>query len=112
MRDASFDFVDFQKQSKMVSQMGSFSKVAQMIPGMADKVDDAMLAGVESRMKKSDALINSMTKRERADPSLLITDSTGKSRLTRIAKGSGNSVADPSLLITDSTGKSRLRRIA
>jgi len=40
-------------------------------------------------MKRSDALINSMTKKERADPQLLIKDKTARSRLERIAKGSG-----------------------
>jgi len=94
MRDATFDFADFQKQSKMVAQMGSFGKVAQMIPGMAGKVNDEMLGGIEKRMKKSDAIINSMTKKERANPALLISDQTAKSRLKRISKGSGTTLAD------------------
>ena len=49
---------------------------------------------VEARLKKNEAMIKSMTKKERAQPELLITDSTARSRVMRIAKGSGNQFED------------------
>merc|ERR1712157_93407 len=44
---------------------------------------------VEVRLKKNKAMICSMTKKERAQPELLITDKTARSRIIRITKGSG-----------------------
>jgi len=74
--------------------MGNFAGVAKMIPGMAGKIDDKMLRTAEDRLKKSEAMITSMTKKEKSNPDLLITDRTARSRLERIAKGSGNEFQD------------------
>ena len=60
---------------------------------MADIGGDQIRAA-EARLKKNEAMICSMTKKERRMPELLITDSTARSRLQRIAKGSGNKVED------------------
>lgn len=49
---------------------------------------------VEARLKKNEAMICSMTKKERARPELLITDPTARSRLQRITKGSGMAFED------------------
>ena len=87
--EAKFDFDDFIKQSKLVSKLGSLAEVAKMIPGMAGNIDANQMRTVEKRIKKSEAMICSMTKKERADPDLLIKDSTARSRLMRITKGSG-----------------------
>merc|ERR1719401_3287226 len=70
-----FDFDDFMTQSKMVSKMGSMAGVAKMLPG--------------TRSMRSEAMICSMTKKERANPDLLLLDKTARSRLERITKGSG-----------------------
>ncbi|GMH93112.1 hypothetical protein TrVE_jg8479 [Triparma verrucosa] len=94
MEEGSFDFDDFLSQSKMVSKMGSFAGVAKMIPGMGGQIDDKMLRKAEVRLKKSEAMINSMTKKEKSKPELLLTDKTARSRLDRIAKGSGNEYMD------------------
>jgi signal recognition particle subunit SRP54 len=89
MMDASFDFSDFLKQSELVSKMGSVAGIAKMMPGMAGNIDLSKIKDVEARLKKNAAMINSMNKKERANPDLLIKDTTGRSRLTRITKGSG-----------------------
>lgn len=89
MLEAKFDFDDFLKQSKLVSKMGSMAGVAKMIPGMAGNIDANQMRAVEKRLKKSEAMICSMTKKERANPELLVKDSSARSRLMRITKGSG-----------------------
>ena len=87
--EAQFDFDDFMKQAKMVSKMGNLAGVAKMMPGISGKLDTGKIKEVEARLKKNEAMICSMTKKERARPELLITDSTARSRLIRITKGSG-----------------------
>lgn len=89
MVKAQFDFDDFMQQTKMVSSMGSMAGVAKMLPGMGNMIDNSQMKQVEIRLKRSEAMICSMTKKERANPDLLLTDKTARSRITRIAKGSG-----------------------
>jgi signal recognition particle subunit SRP54 len=76
-------------QSKMVAKMGSMAGVAKMLPGMGNMINNSQLKEVEARIKRSEALICSMNKKERANPDLLLTDRTARSRLERITKGSG-----------------------
>ena len=89
MVKAEFDFDDFKQQSKMVASMGSMAGVAKMLPGMGNMLNNSQLKEVEQRIKRSEAMICSMTKKERANPDLLLTDKSAQSRLTRIARGSG-----------------------
>ena len=49
---------------------------------------------MEKRIKRSEAMICSMTKKERANPELLLTDRSARSRLMRITKGSGLALED------------------
>jgi len=94
MLEAKFDFDDFLKQSQLVSSMGSLAGVAKMLPGMGGALDSNKMREAEDRLKKSEAMICSMTKKERANPDLILTDSTARSRLTRITKGSGMVLED------------------
>lgn len=94
MMDATFDFEDFMKQSELVSKMGSLAGVAKMIPGLGGQIDTSRMNQVERRLQKNKAMINSMTKKERKNPELLIKDRSARSRLTRIAKGSGTTYED------------------
>jgi signal recognition particle subunit SRP54 len=71
-----FDFDDFLSQSKLVSKMGSLAGVAKMLPGMGNALDTSRIKEVEARIRTSEAMIQSMTKKERADPDLLIKDKT------------------------------------
>jgi signal recognition particle subunit SRP54 len=89
MLENKFDFDDFMKQSRLVSKMGNLAGVAKMLPGMGNVLDSSRIREVEARLKKNEAMICSMTKKERADPELLIKDKTARSRLMRITKGSG-----------------------
>ncbi|MEN2464600.1 signal recognition particle protein [Ornithinibacillus sp. FSL M8-0202] len=94
MRNASFTFDDFLEQMGQVKQMGPLDDLLAMIPG-ANKmkglknvqIDDKQLVHVE-------AIIKSMTKKERQDPSIM-----NASRKKRIAKGSGTSVSQVNRLL-------------
>lgn len=96
MVKAEFDFDDFMAQSKLVSSMGSMAGVAKMLPGLGNMIDNSQLRQVEQRIKRSEAMIRSMTKKERANPALLLTDRSARSRLMRITKGSGLAFEDVS----------------
>ena len=95
MMTAKFDFNDFLKQYKMVTGMGSMSEVMKMIPGM-NKISEKQLAGVEKQYKQYEAMINSMTKKEREAPELLAKN---PSRRRRVARGSGHTEKDISELV-------------
>lgn len=91
MRTASFTFDDFLSQMDQVKQMGPLEDLISMIPG-ANKmknvqIDDKQLVYVE-------AIIQSMTKAEREEPSIM-----NASRKKRIAKGSGTNVSQVNRLI-------------
>ena len=106
MAKAEFDFDDFMTQSKMVSKMGSMAGVAKMLPGMGSMIDDSQMRQVEARIKRSESMIFSMTKKERANPDLLLLDKMARSRLERITKGSGlrfEDVSDYLLRCVDAT---------
>ena len=82
-----FDFNDFMGQLNQIKKMGSMKDLMGMIPGM-----DKALKGVEvsdDAFKPIEAMINSMTPQERANPSLL-----NGSRKNRIAKGSGVTIVE------------------
>ncbi len=97
--EARFDFNDFLKQMRLMKTMGSLGSVMKMIPGMG-KLSSSDLEKGEGKLKSTEAMINSMTKAERADPDLL---AKSPSRRKRIAKGSGHTEADVSNLITNFT---------
>jgi signal recognition particle subunit SRP54 len=90
MKDATFDFDDFLKQTELVNQMGSVANIAKMMPGMGgSQISASQLQQVEIKLKQNRAFIGSMTPKERKNPDLLISDKTARSRLMRITKGSG-----------------------
>jgi signal recognition particle subunit SRP54 len=92
IRKASFTLQDFLEQTRQIKRMGSVQDLLKMIPGMGKlmagrEVDERELARVE-------AIICSMTPKERADPRIL-----NASRRRRIAAGSGTQVQDVNQLI-------------
>ncbi len=87
-----FTLDDMLDQFDRVSKMGSFSSLMEMIPGLAGQIDESKLD--MSGMKRQKAIIQSMTKKERANHLII-----GPSRRKRIAKGSGTSVAEVNKLI-------------
>ncbi|MFN5989446.1 MAG: signal recognition particle protein, partial [Dolichospermum sp.] len=94
---AKFDFTDFLKQMRLLKNMGSLGGIMKMIPGMNKLSDDQLKQG-ETQLKRCEAMINSMTGKERRDPDLL---SSSPSRRKRIAAGSGYREADVSKLVAD-----------
>ena len=101
MLEQKFDFDDFMKQSKMVAKMGSLAGVAKMMPGMGNMMDTSRIREVEARLKKSEAMICSMTKKERANPELLIKHPTARSRIIRITNGSGTKLEEGRQFISE-----------
>ncbi|MDB5036947.1 MAG: ffh [Bacteriovoracaceae bacterium] len=89
MAKGELTLLDFQKQMKMMSKMGSLGGLMGMIPGMSQMAAKVDHEALEKRLKKVDAMINSMTNKERLKPDLLNGD-----RRRRIAKGSGTQVED------------------
>ena len=93
LQEGKFDFDDYLAQTQAMKDMGNFASVAKMLPGMAG-IDPAQIALLDRKTKVSASMVQSMTKKERANPDLLLRDRTGLSRLKRIAKGSGRSIED------------------
>jgi len=61
---AKFDFTDFLKQMRLLKNMGSLGGIIKLIPGMNKLSDDQLKQG-ETQLKRSEAMINSMTVEER-----------------------------------------------
>ncbi|MDF1826586.1 MAG: signal recognition particle protein [Verrucomicrobiales bacterium] len=92
MKKKSFDFDDFLAQIRMMNKMGGLGSIMGMIPGMGDKMKGVDLD--EKRMKHVEAIVLSMTPKERNRPEIIKA-----SRRKRIASGSGTSVAQVNSLL-------------
>ena len=98
-----FDFNDFMGQLSQIKKMGSMKELMGMIPGM-----DKALKGVEvsdDAFKPIEAMINSMTPAERANPGLL-----NGSRKNRIAKGAGVTIVELNRFIKQFEQTSKMMR--
>ena len=93
LKEQSFDMNDLLEQMQQIHQMGSLSQVISMFPG-AGKVSDEDAAAGEAQMRRTEAIIQSMTKREREKPSII-----NPSSKRRIAAGSGTRVEDVNRLL-------------
>ncbi|GJQ35712.1 MAG: signal recognition particle protein [Anaerolineaceae bacterium] len=95
MMKGEFSLEDWLEQMKQMKKMGPLSQIMEMLPGQmgqaARGIDPSL---VEDQFKLSEAIINSMTLKERRDPDLL-----NASRRRRIAAGSGMDVQDVNRLI-------------
>ena len=92
MANNDFTLQDMLEQLQRVKKMGPMESLMQMIPGLAGQIGDQDID--TSGMKVQEAIILSMTKKERANHLII-----GPSRRKRIAKGSGTCVADVNKLI-------------
>jgi signal recognition particle subunit SRP54 len=97
MLTAKFDFTDFLKQTRLLKNMGSLGGIMKMIPGMNKLSDEQMRQG-EVQLKRTEAMINSMTIEERRNPELL---ASSPSRRRRIGKGAGYAENDVTKLVSD-----------
>ncbi len=87
LRKATFDFNDFLLQLEQIEKMGDMNDILGMIPGMGSKLGNVEIDN--DAMVKPRAIIQSMTKEERANPDLI-----NVSRKQRIARGCGMDIAE------------------
>jgi signal recognition particle subunit SRP54 len=97
MQRNEFSLEDFRNQLRQFKKLGSFSKVLNMLPEQMTggiKLNDEQSEQIEGQMKKTEAMIDSMTREERNTAKLI-----NASRKTRIANGSGTTIADVNALL-------------
>lgn len=92
MRRSDFNFNDFLDQMQQIKKMGPIKNLLEMIPGMSKQIKDIDID--DNALVKVESIIYSMTKDERANPSIITP-----SRKRRIAKGCGKDVAEINRLI-------------
>ncbi|MFH4354930.1 MAG: signal recognition particle protein [Neisseriaceae bacterium] len=89
-----FDLNDFQAQLLQMKSMGGLDSIMAKLPGMGDMIQKLPAGMAEKAMIRTEAIINSMTDKEKANPQLLKA-----SRKRRIALGSGTSVQEVNKLL-------------
>src|SRR6476659_9524068 len=87
IRRNQFDFQDFYDQLQQIKKMGNIKDLMGMIPGVGKAMKDIDIS--DDAFKGVEAIINSMTPEERADPDLI-----DSSRRKRIARGSGKDISE------------------
>ncbi|MEN6435554.1 MAG: signal recognition particle protein, partial [Anaerolineaceae bacterium] len=106
MMNGKFTLEDFANQLKQVKKMGPLSQILDMLPGsigQAAKMVDPKDA--ENQLKKTEAIINSMTMQERRNPDIL-----NANRRRRIARGCGLEVQDVNRLMKQFRDTQRLMK--
>ena len=88
MMNGTFSLDDMLAQMEQINKLGSMKGIMRFIPGMP-KISDEQMEQANAQMKKTKAVISSMTKEERIHPEILKA-----SRKIRIAKGSGTQASD------------------
>lgn len=88
-----FNFNDFMAQIQQIKKMGNIKDLAAMIPGVGKAIKDVDID--DNAFKGIEAIINSMTAKERENPSLI-----NGSRRKRIAAGSGTTLVEVNRLLT------------
>ena len=97
MTSNQFTLEDFRAQLGQFKKLGSMSKIMKMLPEQMTgglQISDEQSVEVEAQMKRTEAIIDSMTKQERQNHKII-----DASRKTRIAKGSGMTISDVNGLI-------------
>jgi len=94
VKTASFNLEDFQEQLQAIRKMGPIAQLADMLPGMGRLTSHLPDGAQEEQLKKVEAIIASMTPRERRNPQII-----GGSRRRRIAQGSGTRTHDVNQLL-------------
>ncbi len=106
MARSAFTLEDYLEQFSRMRKMGSVQSIMEMIPGMAGRIDESQID--ESRLKKEEAIILSMTLEERRNHRII-----GPPRRKRIAKGSGTSVAAVNRLLKNfEKSRNMMRKVA
>ena len=99
LKKAQFDFNDYLEQMQQMKKMGGLGEILKMLPGNMgglglNRKGMPDLSESEGQMKKTEAIILSMTAKERANPDIL-----NPSRKQRIARGAGVDIADVNRLM-------------
>ena len=92
IRKNKFDFDDFMGQIQQIKKMGNIKDLAAMIPGVGKQIKDLDID--DNAFKGIEAIINSMTPKERQNPDII-----NQSRRRRIAAGSGTKLDDVNRLM-------------
>ncbi|MBM7868957.1 signal recognition particle subunit SRP54 [Clostridium pascui] len=97
LMNQEFNLEDFQQAMQQMKNLGPLNKIVEMIPGINTKeLQGVDLSQGEKELKKTEAIIGSMTIKERRNPSLV---SGSSSRKKRIASGSGTTIQDINKLL-------------
>ena len=92
LQESTFDMTDLLEQLRQIQKMGSLKSIISMIPSVGDKIKDVDVD--DKQLVRIEAMITSMTKAERAKPSII-----NPQRKRRIAAGSGTKVEDVNRLL-------------
>ncbi|MDF1796415.1 MAG: signal recognition particle protein [Coxiellaceae bacterium] len=101
----SFDFNDFRDQLQQMNKMGGMKSLLGKLPNMPQMPKGAAGLMDESLLKRMEAMINSMTKKERKFPALI-----NGSRKKRITQGSGTSIQDVNKLLKQFTQMQKMMK--
>jgi signal recognition particle subunit SRP54 len=102
-QESKFDFTDFLAQMKFMKKLGPLEGLLGMLPGMGNKMKDLKVD--DKRMKHVEAIILSMTPKERTRPEII-----NGSRRKRIAAGSGRTPMEVNQLLTQFEGMRKLMK--
>jgi signal recognition particle subunit SRP54 len=105
LQAGSFTLEDMLEQLQQVKKMGPLDQVIEMIPGMGGMAKEAQASVDRGDLRRTEAIIRSMTPRERRDPDVL-----NASRRRRIAAGSGTSIAEVNRLVKQFTDMQKLMK--
>lgn len=94
VKEKGFDLNDLLDQMKQINKMGSLKSIVGMIPGIGNAVNNFDEEAGEKSLKQTEAIIQSMTIKEREKPSII-----NPQRKRRIAAGSGTKVEDVNRLL-------------
>ena len=107
LKKGKFDFNDYLNSLKQMRKMGGLSSVLGMLPGLGLKKDQLESVIDDKQLKRTEAIVLSMTPEERMNPKLLTPQ-----RKYRIAKGSGNDIAEVNRFIKQFNQMSKLMKQA
>jgi signal recognition particle subunit SRP54 len=101
----AFTLEDFLGQMQQIKKMGPIGQLLEMMPGMGGVAKEAQQAVEGGELKRIEAIIQSMTREERRDPTIL-----NGARRRRIARGSGTTLQDVNRLVKQFGEMQRLMR--
>jgi len=105
LRKGAFTLDDMLDSMQQMQKMGPLGQVMSMIPGLGGLAGEAQAAVDRGELRRTEAIIRSMTRAERRDPTVL-----NSSRRRRIAAGSGTTLPDVNRLVKQFTEMQKLMK--